>query len=276
MKARICVLATVIYALLANAAHATVFPLLGLDQMIEEAEQIVAGEVLKVESQWSEDRTTIYTFVTLGDLQVIHGQVEGDALVLRFEGGEVDGFRITVHGSPSFRPGERDFLFIRGNGFAVSPLVGFVQGRFKVVDGQIYDYAGVPIVEIRGDAFVKVLERPSGIGDSTQNATPSPEITAGNPVGGIYPYREGAGEGTAGAREEQPGAGVGAPQTDVFPPPTPEASREPDTPRVSPPVALPPPPEQGQVHIMIEPEQASGKRLSVDEFTRIVQDRLGI
>lgn len=272
MKARFCLLATVVYALLANAAHATVFPLMGLDQMIAEAEQIVEGEVKNVESRWSEDRTTIYTYVTLGDLRVLHGQVDEDALVLRFEGGEVDGFRITVHGSPSFRPGERDFLFVRGNGVAISPLVGFVQGRFRVIDGQIHDYAGMPIVEIRGETFVKVLERPGSLGDSPPDLGPTPGITAGAPVGGIYRYREGAGEGVEGA----PRAGTGAPRPDVLPPPTPEASREADAPGVSPPVALPPPAEQDEVQIMLEPEQDPGRRLSADEFARIVRDRLGI
>ena len=99
---------------------------------------------------------TIYTYVTLDDLQLVHGDVAGDSVTLQFEGGRVGDDVVTVVGSPAFEVGAREFLFVRNNGAAVSPVVGFFQGRFKVVDGLIHDHAGRSVIEVRGNTLVKL------------------------------------------------------------------------------------------------------------------------
>jgi hypothetical protein len=241
--------------------------------MIAEAELIVEGKVVEVTSRWSENRTTIYTDVTLGDLNVVHGEVARDTLTLRFEGGEIDGFRVEVLGAPSFDLGERELLFVRANNVAVSPVVGVYQGRFKVIDGEIHDNDGLPIVEIRGDTFVKVASQPEQL--------TSAEMTAGIPDNRRYSYREGA--------EEKP---TEAPK-EVLPPQASEGSKEPDTAeaaaeagRVAPPpqpteeqVPLTPqeealPSTLEQVVVYVEPRRDTGKRLSAEEFIRIIRARL--
>ena len=133
-------------ALLGSRADATTVTLIGLDRIIAEAELIVEGKVVDVTSRWSENRTTIYTDVTLGDLNVVHGEVPRDTLTLRFEGGGIDSLRVEVLGAPSFDLGEREFLFVRANNVAASPVVGFYQGRFKVIDGEIHDNDGLPLL----------------------------------------------------------------------------------------------------------------------------------
>ena len=67
-----------------TAAQATVVSEIGLDEMVSQAELIVEGTVVDVDSRWSESQTTIFTYVTLSDLRVVH---VGDGLHVR---GRVD------------------------------------------------------------------------------------------------------------------------------------------------------------------------------------------
>lgn len=180
-------------ALVVTIAQATVVVEMSLDEMIAEAELIVEGTVVDVQSRYSADQKTIYTYVTLSDLRIVHGQSDGSTLTLRLEGGQVGDHRITVVGMPSFVRGEREFLFIRGNGRAISPVAGFFQGRFRVINGQIHDNAGNPIVEIRAGAFVKVVNQPRTQSGSGQEP-PGGVVSSGTPSKEIFSYRQGAGD----------------------------------------------------------------------------------
>jgi len=146
-------------AVLAASAQATVVPAVGFGQMISEAELIVHGKVTEVEPRWSDDESTVYTYVTFSDVTVIHGRHFGP-LTLRFEGGEIGEHRLEVDGMPTFRNGDEEILFVRGNEVSASPVVGLFQGRFKVVDGIVHDHAGAPLVGISGGTLVKVIADP--------------------------------------------------------------------------------------------------------------------
>lgn len=261
-------LAIGVCAVLATRAEATVVIPLGLDELIAEAELIVEVRVAKVTSRWSENRTTIYTYVTLDIIRVVHGEVRGHTLTLRFEGGEFEGNQITVDGMPSFERGEQDVLFIQGNDLAGSPVVGLFQGRFKVVNGEIYDDTGVPIVEIRGNCFVKVSTQP----EQTEQTSPASigDITSGTPDNRRHSYRPRGGDRPA------------TPEPEALPPQGSKRSKESNTSHADR-LELPPPPEearedllptQDQVCIALEPQQDTGRRLSVNEFIHIISDRL--
>jgi len=260
-----------IVALSSVLAQATTVVTMSLDEMTAEAELIVEGTVVDVDSQWSEDQTTIYTYVTLNDLRVIHGQVDGETLSLRFEGGEVGGTRITIAGTPSFTPGDREILFIQGNNFAISPVIGFFQGRFRVVDDQVQDFANIPIVEIHEGAFVKLIEQQA-------NPKRSVGIPAGIPVERTYSYGKGAGERvTQGAEASSEAAAI-----DAYPPLSTEQGNE--TSAISHAVALPPPSPPGVAmmptrkkgaSVFLRSEQDTGQRLSVEDFISEIRARLG-
>ena len=119
---------------------------------VTQAELIVDARVVGVETRLSSviDATDVelpHTFVTFEILRTFKGSIEvgpeKDRLTLRFEGGpDGRGRELVVSGVPSFRPGDRDILFIRGNGESLCPLVGWEQGRLRVVDGELFDDLG--------------------------------------------------------------------------------------------------------------------------------------
>jgi len=98
--------------------------------LVARAEQIVIGTVVAV-NEAADETGAPYTFVTFDDLAVLKGDV-GSTLTLRLYGGSSGRFAAQVPDMPTFTPGDRAVLFVRGNGRDVCPLVGVWQGRFQV------------------------------------------------------------------------------------------------------------------------------------------------
>ena len=251
-------------------AHATVVPAVGLDQMISDAELIVRGTVAEIEPRWSDDKSTIYTYVTFSDVSVIHGQLFGP-LTLRFEGGEIGKHRLEVDGMPAFRKGEEEILFVRGNDVAASPVVGLFQGRFKVVEGRVHDHAGEPIVGVSDGTLVKLIDdRP---------ALPAVGISMGSPSRAAFEYIENpdrdrieaelAAAAAAALRgrypRTAPGKGTGVDRNtgrdDAAPAPAVSAA------------AGAPAPKPAAIYV--SRSQDGGQRLSAEAFLAAVRARLG-
>ena len=98
-------------------------------ELVARAEQIVVGTVSGIRHERDESGTPI-TLVTLSDLTVLKGDV-GATFTVRFSGGPADGVEVHVADMPRFAIGERDVLFVAGNGRDICPLVGVWQGRFR-------------------------------------------------------------------------------------------------------------------------------------------------
>ena len=105
----------------AGVADATTLLKKNLDDLVREADAIIVGTVTEIQAQ-SDAGGNIHSFVTLTNLQVIHGDYQDDSLTLRLEGGRVGQQLHAVIGSPQFRQNERVLLFIQGNGQYLVPV----------------------------------------------------------------------------------------------------------------------------------------------------------
>jgi hypothetical protein len=127
-------LAAVLSAVAAPRAGATVVVAKDFGAFCAEADLIFVGTVTNVAARWSDpQRRAIETEVTFGDLIWLRGGPEA-TVRLQFAGGEMDGLREAVAGVPQFAVGERRVVFAHTGHYA-SPIVGFNQGLFRVVDG---------------------------------------------------------------------------------------------------------------------------------------------
>ncbi len=116
-----------------------------------EADLVFVGTVTDVTSSWRDAaQRSIETQVTFGALTWLHGTPR-PAVTLHFAGGEVGGLREEVAGVPSFAVGQRRIVFARDGDF-LSPVVGFHQGLFQVVD----DGAGPVVLDASGRAVTGV------------------------------------------------------------------------------------------------------------------------
>mgnify|MGYP006284913385 CR=1 FL=1 len=100
--------------------------------LVDSSPEIFVGQVVARRSQWvnTPRGQAIVTLVTFRIEESIKGGLLTET-TLEFLGGTVGDTTMKVHGSPEFKVGDRDVVFV-GLRNAVSPVNGFWQGRFRV------------------------------------------------------------------------------------------------------------------------------------------------
>jgi hypothetical protein len=118
--------------LVAAAASATTMIALDLKALSDRADRVVLATVESIESKWTSDHSAIYTEVTLKVERAYKGDNKvGELLVVRREGGSVDGIAMKVYGAPAFSMGEEVVVFSEMRG-ATRWVVGMAQGKLPV------------------------------------------------------------------------------------------------------------------------------------------------
>ena len=102
-------------------------------ELVSKASLIFVGQVANVRAVWENtpQGRAIITLVTFRVEDVWKGQ-SGAMTQLEFLGGTLDGMTLDVVGMPNFTVGQRDVLFVGDTVRTMSPLVGFMHGRFRV------------------------------------------------------------------------------------------------------------------------------------------------
>src|SRR5437763_15829164 len=98
-KRALCVLS--LFVLLAIPARATVLIPADLGELSRDALAIARGRVAAIDTQWTEDRGTIETIVTLDVESYLKGGL-GATVRFRVPGGTLGRFRSIVVGAPEF------------------------------------------------------------------------------------------------------------------------------------------------------------------------------
>jgi hypothetical protein len=151
---------------LAVPLRATTIVAADLGELSRDAVAIARGRVADVRSQWTEDRGTVETIVTLEVEDYLKGSL-GAMVRFRVPGGELGRYRTIVVGAPDFAVDQRVVVFLGAHGPTVPHIVGFNQGVFRVTraaddSGWVVSppaaAAGAAVVRIvRGDAARRPL-----------------------------------------------------------------------------------------------------------------------
>lgn len=104
------------------------------DDLIVGARAIVIGRVLTLGSRLDSDQDRIFTYITVAIDETLKGDISSSQIVLKEEGGEVDGQGSTIFGTPQFSRGERVLLYLdtRRDGSLRVHQMAF--GKFSIVD----------------------------------------------------------------------------------------------------------------------------------------------
>ncbi len=115
---------------------------------VKNADYIFQGVVTKVEYQVPEQQPHIpHTFVTFRVEKFIEGGLKQEFVTLRFVGGpDNKGRFLLASGIPLFDVGDRDILLVRDNGKSACPLVSCADGRFRVINNQVFSDDGRTIL----------------------------------------------------------------------------------------------------------------------------------
>ena len=132
---------------------ASTFVLMTPVEMIQQADSIIQGRVVEVESSWSESGAMIITEATIEVDEVLLGQADRTVTVRTF-GGEVSGIMVEAHGFPKFVQNETVILFLNREASDNSlRVLGYQQGHFEVVKRLDGVTLAVPQID-EGMAFV--------------------------------------------------------------------------------------------------------------------------
>lgn len=106
------------------------------DQLVNSADYIVRATVKSVTCEWRENPSRpgqkyIASLVELDVHEIVKG-APPSPLVLDFVGGQIGDTELVIEGSPKLLVGQESFLFVRGNGRQVVPLVGLGYGHYPV------------------------------------------------------------------------------------------------------------------------------------------------
>jgi hypothetical protein len=161
----ICVLNLMLVAAATSAQATTIVPA-DLRELSRDAVAIARGRVADVRSQWTEDRGTVETIVTLEVEDYLKGSL-GSTVRFRVPGGELGRYRTIVVGAPDFAVDQRVVVFLGAHGPTVPHIVGFNQGVFRVVRAADDSWVVSPPPAVAGAAAARVVR-----GDPARRSVP--------------------------------------------------------------------------------------------------------
>jgi hypothetical protein len=174
-------LAIMILLGLSDAVQATVLEKKSFEDLVVQSELAAVGRVFNVESHPTPDGRYAYTYVTVGELEVLKGTYRQPVITLRMDGGpQGNGKLLVVPGIPNFQVGEKVVLFVRGNGQRICPLVGWEQGLLRVVRDQ---RSGQEILKTSDGLKIRAVEKGDFVVGSITSQSRA-EASAGTPDDG--------------------------------------------------------------------------------------------
>ena len=109
-----------------------------IEELTFQADSILIGKVQKIESRWNEEKTLIYTYVTISVSQytkALSSAKQFEEIIVRVRGGEVGDVGLRVSDTPEFREGEEVFLFLKKESLPLFSVTGLFQGKYTIEGG---------------------------------------------------------------------------------------------------------------------------------------------
>src|SRR3954464_6297697 len=157
---------TVLICAALTSVRATTIVPADLGELSRDAVAIARGRVADVRAQWTEDRGTVETIVTLEVEGYLKGSL-GSTLRFRVPGGELGRFRSITVGAPEFVVDQHVVVFLGANGPSVPHVLGLNQGVFRMT--RAADGAGwlvtSPLLSASPGATVRLVR-----GDATRRS----------------------------------------------------------------------------------------------------------
>jgi len=99
--------------------------------LTEESTAILYGKCSKIRSEWSADRSIIYTYITIQPEEYVKGNLGSEA-VIAVPGGRIDDIIYEVSEMPIFTEGEEVMAFIWTNPSGKNLVTGGYLGKMKI------------------------------------------------------------------------------------------------------------------------------------------------
>jgi len=136
------------------AQAVTVVPL-SFEQLVRQSSSVIYARVVDVRGQWTDDRRTIDSVVTVEVIKGLKGTTATE-LTLTVPGGQVGRYLNLLPGAPAFARGDLAVLFLTARGPRHPIPTGFTQGIYRVSrDGAGTAIVTPPTVDAVGPRVVR-------------------------------------------------------------------------------------------------------------------------
>lgn len=147
MKRLVSAIVVSMVVIAAGPAAASTFLAMELPSLVAEADAVVQGRVLKVDSFWEPTGTVIVSEAMVQVEDAVVGSTPTVVIVRTF-GGTVDGYTVEAHGFPVFAADDRVLLFLEQDGDDRMRVTGYQQGHYRVVPGDRGGETAVPTTDL--------------------------------------------------------------------------------------------------------------------------------
>lgn len=122
-----------LFGLCAAPLTASTFVAMTEDELISQSDMVIQGEVINMQSHWSQSGRIIVTDATIRVDEVLIGD-SPPVVRVRTIGGQVNDFTVEAPGFPAFEFGEHVILYLYKESADRSlRVLGYQQGYFRVV-----------------------------------------------------------------------------------------------------------------------------------------------
>ena len=116
---------------------------------------VIKGEVVEIVSQWTEDRTAIFSTATVRIEEMVTGSYDKENVKVVYDGGVIDGIGMKVSDTASFKKGETVILFLTPDlklrKVQAYRVYGRAQGKYLVGKDNIARKRGFSAVSDAGE-----------------------------------------------------------------------------------------------------------------------------
>lgn len=119
-------------AIALTRANATVVQKLSDEDKTVQAQAILIGTCTSIRSEWNEEGTKIFTYITISPQTVLKGDDIPEELVIKNLGGVVGDIGMHADGTSVFEEGEEVLLFLRRGTRGLHKVLGLSEGKFSV------------------------------------------------------------------------------------------------------------------------------------------------
>jgi len=148
MRAHCLILLVCVFAVAACVTPAgAVVAKKDLAQLGQEANSVITGKVIAIESRLDKDDGLINTYVTVRVREHLKGKPTASEVIIRVPGGEVGDMGLAVSDAPWFEAGEDVMVFLTPELKGAYSVVGWYQGKLTIKDGRVEEF-DLPVGEV--------------------------------------------------------------------------------------------------------------------------------
>jgi hypothetical protein len=142
---------------LAVASAAAVIPRYSAERLLQAAEVIVEGRVIRIWSSWDANRKYIWTHYEINVFETLRGAA-GASIVVSEPGGSIEGINQQIGGANAFSKQEHCVLFLYRTPIGYWRVAGGPQGRFTItLDARVRMESGdVGYIELPASAGTRL------------------------------------------------------------------------------------------------------------------------